>query len=72
MNPLIRQQLDLNQSTRTYWESFGFHRGRITELLAGPSNGRGRLCILGAGNCNDLDLTKLLEVFEQVVFVDLD
>jgi hypothetical protein len=72
VNPLIRQQLDLNQSTRTYWESFGFHRRRITDLLVNPANGGGRLCILGAGNCNDLDLPALLAEFEQVVLVDLD
>ncbi|OAI53452.1 hypothetical protein AYO47_00815 [Planctomyces sp. SCGC AG-212-M04] len=72
MNPLIRQQIDLNQSTRSHWESFAFQRQRVTELLVKPDQGAGRLCILGAGNCNDLDLPTLIAEFDQVVLVDLD
>jgi hypothetical protein len=72
VNPLLRQQLELNQSTRSYWESFAFQRQRVTDLLVKAHNGSGRLCILGAGNCNDLDLPTLISEFEQVVLVDLD
>lgn len=35
---------------------------------AGPS----RLCVLGAGNCNDLDLQALVQAFREVRLVDLD
>jgi hypothetical protein len=72
VNALIRQQIDLNQSTRGYWESFAFHRGRVTELVMSGDHRAGRLCILGAGNCNDLDLPTLIAEFEQVVLIDLD
>lgn len=30
------------------------------------------LCVLGAGNCNDLNLPRLSEVFEQVILIDID
>jgi SAM-dependent methyltransferase len=32
----------------------------------------GRLCILGAGNCNDLRLTELARGFGEIVLVDID
>jgi hypothetical protein len=32
----------------------------------------GRLCVLGAGNCNDLDLESLAERFTEIHLVDLD
>jgi hypothetical protein len=37
-----------------------------------PDKDGGLLCILGAGNCNDLDLPTLIAEFDQVVLVDLD
>jgi hypothetical protein len=41
----------------------------LVEDLVPPA---GRLCVLGAGNCNDLDLAQLLEHYEQVHLVDRD
>ena len=40
-------------------------------LTAAPAAG-GRLCVLGAGKCNDLDLEQLASVFAEVHLVDLD
>jgi hypothetical protein len=34
--------------------------------------GNARLCVLGAGNCNDIDLARLERIFEEIVLVDLD
>jgi hypothetical protein len=31
-----------------------------------------RLCVLGAGNCNDIDLPRLAEVFAEIHLVDVD
>jgi hypothetical protein len=31
-----------------------------------------RLCVLGAGNCNDLDLERLSEIFAEIHLVDVD
>lgn len=39
---------------------------------AAPGRGRGRLCLLGAGACHDVDLSTLLESFAEVHLVDID
>ena len=41
-------------------------------LLRLGGDGSRRLCVLGAGNCNDLDLVRLARSFAQVHLVDLD
>lgn len=70
---LAAQQARFNRSTRGHWEHFASHRDRIAQLLVADGlGGSGRLCVLGAGNCNDLDLKELAEVFTEVHLVDLD
>jgi SAM-dependent methyltransferase len=44
--------------------------GRMSTL--GDEPPAPRLCVLGAGNCNDLDLPQLLTAFSEVYLVDLD
>jgi hypothetical protein len=66
-----------NRETRDLWERFKDHRRRVTaEILAlapgGNDAGGGRLCLLGAGNANDLDLETLAERFDEVHLVDID
>jgi hypothetical protein len=62
-----------NAASRDSWEVFRSHRTRVTELLKGAAGSRdSRLCVLGAGNCNDLDLGSLLEVYREIHLVDLD
>jgi hypothetical protein len=61
-----------NRQGRDAWERFGPHRDRVHALLdplAAPSS---TLCILGAGNANDVDLGRLLDGFAEVHLVDLD
>ncbi len=65
-----------NRETRDFWERFAGHRQRVTgEILAlapaGNAHG-GRLCLLGAGNANDLDLEALAARFDEVHLVDID
>ena len=52
---------------------YAAHRAQVTRLLleAGGDSPE-RLCLLGAGNLNDLDLTALLGRYREVVLVDLD
>jgi hypothetical protein len=69
MNPLTETQLSFNRSSRDCWELFHEHRRRTTELL---SAGAGRLCVLGAGNGNDLDLPALRRHYDAIHLVDLD
>lgn len=70
----IRQlQASRNAETRDGWNRFSAHRQRVTHLLLeaqGDTNGT--LCVLGAGNCNDLDLDRLSEAFVHVDLVDID
>jgi len=72
-NPLARHQVEINQSTADNWESYASHRKRVTELIESASAGSGgRLAVLGAGNCNDLDLKRLAAAYAQVDLFDLD
>jgi len=73
MEQLGRRQVAFNASSRDQWEGFAEHRRCLTEVLAREAPvGRSRLCVLGAGNCNDLDLTTLLSVHREVHLVDVD
>lgn len=72
--PVAQRQARFNRSTRTHWLHFAPHRARVQELiLTGRPPGRaGRFCALGAGNCNDLELARLLDAFDEVHLVDID
>jgi hypothetical protein len=62
-----------NRLTRGDWQPFAEHRQRVTELLiAATGSAQPTLCVLGAGNGNDLDLFELAKHFAQITLVDLD
>jgi hypothetical protein len=70
-------QARFNRSTATHWDDFRSHRQHIQDLIladgiTGALVRSGKLCVLGAGNCNDLDLKRFTEVFAEVHLVDLD
>jgi hypothetical protein len=69
----LRCQAKANRSTRDHWTWFASHRAQIQTLVL-PEVGevRGRLCVLGAGNCNDVDLASLCSAFSEVHLVDVD
>jgi hypothetical protein len=62
-----------NRATSGLWDLYAEHRQRLGALVAdsGAPPG-GRLCVLGAGNANDLDLELLTARFAEVHLVDLD
>ncbi|MBI5759093.1 MAG: hypothetical protein HZA46_11305, partial [Planctomycetales bacterium] len=60
-----------NRMSRDNWLLAAPHRSVVTDLLMRPKSG-GRLAVLGAGNCNDLDLPRLLGAFENIHLIDLD
>ncbi len=70
----IREQRAANQSTLGEFQSFAPHRARLTTLVERLAQGkaRPRLCVLGAGNCNDLELERLLGTYTEIHLVDLD
>lgn len=66
------RQAELNRSVARNWETFAPHRRRMTELILSITPEDGVLCVLGAGNCNDLDLGRLLDVASEIHLVDVD
>jgi len=72
----IALQVARNTQTRMAWDGYQSHRDNVMLLLckeavaAAPSTNR--LMVLGAGNCNDLDLAKLLQHYRELHLVDLD
>ncbi len=74
MNCLTAEQLRRNTESRSGWDLYRAHRERVTQLVlqALQPLSRGELCVLGAGNCNDLDLHAILATGWRVQLVDLD
>jgi len=73
MDRLRARQAAFNTASRSEWESFAEHRQRLTNLLSSEaSTASSRLCVLGAGNANDIDLPVLLAAHREVHLVDLD
>lgn len=73
MNPFVQRQQQHNAQSRGGWERFAEHRRRVMQLLSPTAPAESmRLCVLGAGNSNDLDLTSLTRAYAEVHLVDLD
>lgn len=86
MNRLQGEIVRRNRDARDSWQRYTAHRQRVTQLLIAAlaeddpehhlpsvaSSTGARLCLLGAGNANDLDLAALAEVFSEVHLVDVD
>jgi hypothetical protein len=67
------RQQTFNRETKGCWELFAPHRQRVTKLLVNqPEDRRRGLSVIGAGNCNDLDLAALAGCFAEIHLVDLD
>jgi hypothetical protein len=70
----VEAQKTSNRSALPHAASFAGHRARLTAIVAAdlaPGEG-GRLCVLGAGNCHDLDLARLAALFDEIHLVDID
>jgi hypothetical protein len=73
MDWLSQQSILDNRESENRWEMYGAHRAKLAELLRITLDRSPlRLCVLGAGNCNDLDLNLLLNTYQEVHLVDLD
>ena len=70
---LIQEQARRNTEADSAWALYAPHRARVTQLLLDALSSMGeRLCLLGAGNLNDLDLATLSTAFREIVLVDVD
>jgi hypothetical protein len=67
---LLALHRGLNRESALSWERFAEHRARVTALAVEP--GGVRCTVLGAGNCNDLDLEALAARYAEVELVDVD
>ncbi len=70
----LEQQKESNRSAVAHRSWFLPHRQRLTDLICAQATpGLAlRLCVLGAGNCHDLDLPQLAERFSELHLVDID
>jgi hypothetical protein len=75
-NPLLSLQVANNRSSAENWDLYAEHRARVTGLILGlmraTRSAETRLCILGAGNCNDLELGVLSQHCRELHLVDFD
>ena len=74
LEEVLAEQLEANRSSSALWDGFKDHRAHLTELCARDvALGSGQtLCVLGAGNANDLDLEALAARYRSITLVDLD
>jgi hypothetical protein len=64
-----------NRQSRELWDEYACHRRHVMELVVDAAADQPRprrLCALGAGNCNDLDLLHLLRDYDEIHLVDVD
>ena len=70
---ILEKQRERNSSTAQHWDLYEGHRRHVMSLLQNAKmSGKGRLCILGAGNCNDIDLSLLSRWYTELHLVDWD
>lgn len=70
----LRKQVTSNLNALPHFEAFSELRNRLTALVAARASPEGgsRLCLLGAGNCYDVDLERLASLYREVHLVDID
>ncbi len=71
---VLRHQARSNRSAQKYDDLFAGHREHLTTAIlnAVPQGRPGRLALLGAGACQDVDLAKLAAAFAEIHLIDLD
>jgi hypothetical protein len=66
-----KMQKSNNAETRTNYKIYTNHREHSTSLILSQGQ-NGRLLIVGAGNCNDVDLVRLSRQFSEIHLLDID
>src|SRR5688572_29880794 len=72
----LKRQKVSNKNALPHYGSFAEHRRKLTTLVASPPGAstapEATLCVLGAGNCFDLELPELAKHYAKIHLVDLD
>lgn len=71
LNRFLDFNIKANFDTRNNYDYYSFHRNKCTNLILEQGK-NGKILIMGAGNCNDVDLVRLTQTFIEVHLVDLD
>lgn len=71
-NRFVARHLESNRQSRDAWARYAPHRARVTALVIDLVPAGGRLCVLGAGNVNDLELPQVLVRAGAIELVDID
>ena len=71
-DPFLASIRESNRQGRDAWGRFARHREHVQSLLTAEAAEEATLCILGAGNLNDVDLAELLGLYSEVHLVDVD
>lgn len=72
MNRILDLQTDRNLRSRGAWDVMSQHRAHVSSLLLASATVDAKLCLLGCGNCNDLDLPALASAYGKIDLVDID
>lgn len=69
----LKQQKESNKAALKYYSDFESHRQQQTQyILSSVTEKSERICILGAGNCYDIDLERIAAHFSEIHLVDID
>ena len=59
--------------TDQIWQNTSFHRNQVFKVLnASTKVEKPTLCVWGAGECNDLDLIRIVRRFSEITLADID
>src|SRR5262245_18068268 len=72
LDGLVANERAANIEGRGSWSLYATHRTRLTAAILDLPPGDGRIALLGAGNCNDLDLAGIAASYRDVHLVDVD
>src|SRR5258708_6411800 len=71
-SPFLSKIQESNQQGQGGWVRVASHREHVMSILESVPRTGTSLCVLGAGNLNDLDLRTLTKRFNEVHLVDVD
>lgn len=71
-SPLVERIRESNRQAADAWSRWAPHRARVMEVLGGLPREAARLCVLGAGQLNDVSVDELRHRYREITLVDLD